>query len=263
MRVRSLVVSLLVCASLTSAPTAAWSQGGLPLTPDALLDGSALNDIWLRINAKDWEQLHADYREGTYYPADVEWQGVRVRNSGVRVRGRTTRNDHKPSLRIDFNHYVTGQRFLGLKALVLNSMWMDPSMLRDRLSMRVFQRVGIPAPRAAHVRLFVGADREFVGVYSVVEEVDASFLDAHFGERNGYLYEYHPQDAYGLQDPGPSLDWYSSRFDPRTHENASMADLYLPIRAFVEAVNDAPASILEDSLRDYLNIDTFITELAV
>ncbi len=262
MRLRSLVVALLgVC--LISIPTPTRSQDGPPASLDALLDGSALHDIWLRINAQDWEQLHSNYSENTYYPADFEWQGIRVRNSGIRTRGRTTRNDHKPSLRVDFNRYVTGQRFLGVKALVLNSMWMDPSMLRDRLSMLVFQRVGIPAPRASHARLFVGAERAFVGVYSVVEEVDTSFLEANFGEKDGYLYEYHPLDVYGLQDPGPSLDWYGLRFDPRTHESASMADLYLPLRSMVEAVNDVPASNLEDGLRDYLNIETFITELAV
>src|SRR6185295_18014978 len=30
---------------------------------NALLDGSALNDIWLHINARDWEDLHTHYRE--------------------------------------------------------------------------------------------------------------------------------------------------------------------------------------------------------
>ena len=42
-------------------------------------DGSTLNDIWLHINARDWEDLRATYREGTYYPVDFEWAGLRVR----------------------------------------------------------------------------------------------------------------------------------------------------------------------------------------
>ena len=73
------------------------SQAG----PAALLDGSALNDVWVHINARDWEALHTHYLEDTYYPVDFEWQGVKVRNAGIRVRGNATRSGHKPSFRID------------------------------------------------------------------------------------------------------------------------------------------------------------------
>src|ERR1700752_5019666 len=71
----------------------------------ALLDGSTLNDVWLHVNARDWQDLHTHYLDDTYYPVDFEWQGTRIRNSGIRVRGNATRNDHKPSFRIDFNRY--------------------------------------------------------------------------------------------------------------------------------------------------------------
>jgi spore coat protein CotH len=233
--------------------------------PAALLDGSALNEVWVHINARDWEDLHTHYLDDTYYPVDFEWQGVKVRNSGIRVRGNTTRNDHKPSFRIDFNRYVDGQDFLGLNAIVLNNAWHDPSMLHDRLSMLTFRRVGIPAPRQAHVRLFVGADREYAGVYVISEEVSKTFLAENFGEDDGYLYEFHHQDGenYGFEDPGPDLGWYIPRFGPKTHETESVANLYMPIRNLVEAVNDAPQSDLENKLADYLDINTFITELAV
>ena len=34
----------------------------------------------------------ATYLENTYYPADVTWNGIRVRNAGVRSRGRGSRS---------------------------------------------------------------------------------------------------------------------------------------------------------------------------
>jgi spore coat protein CotH len=234
-------------------------------TANALIDGSSLNDVWIHINAKDWVALHANYRDDTYYPVDFEWQDVKVRNSGIRVRGNTTRNDHKPSFRIDFNRYVDGQDLFGLKAIVLNNSWHDPSMLHDDLSMLLFRTIGIPAPRQAHVRLYVGANREYAGVYVISEEVSKTFLVDHFGEDNGYLYEYHRQDGdnYGFQDPGPDLGWYIPRFGPKTHETDSVATLYMPIRNLVEAVNDTPQSDLASGLSDYLDVNTFITELAL
>jgi len=70
---------------------------------DSLLDGNSLEDLWVHLNARDWEDLHTHFQENTYYPADVEWRGVRVRNAAIRVRGVTSRNGHKPSFRLDFN----------------------------------------------------------------------------------------------------------------------------------------------------------------
>jgi spore coat protein CotH len=232
---------------------------------DTLLDGSVLNDVWIHINERDWEDLHTHYQDNTYYPVDFEWQGIKVRNAGIRVRGNTTRNDHKPSFRIDFNRYVDGQDLFGLKAIVLNNSWHDPSMLHDDLSMLLFRTLGIPAPRQAHVRAFVGASREYAGVYVISEEVSKTFLTASFGEDDGYLYEFHHQDgeSYGFQDPGPDLGWYIPRFEPKTHENDSVATLYMPIRNLVEAVNDAPQSDLEEKLSDFIDLRTLITELAV
>lgn len=260
---RRFALALLLFALWTSGVSlGAQSQGA---NVNALLDGSALNDIWLHINARDWEDLHTHYRDGTYYPVDVDWDTTRVRNAGIRVRGNTTRNDHKPSFRIDFNRYVEGQDLFGLKALVLNNGWHDPSMVHDDLSMRLFRTLGIPAPRQAHVRLFVGANREYAGVYVISEEISKTFLAANLGEDSGYLYEFHHQDGerYGFQDPGPDLGWYIPRFGAKTHETDSVAGLYLPIRNLVEAVNDAPQSDLEEKLVDFLDVKTFITELAV
>jgi len=232
---------------------------------DALLDGSTLHDVWLHVNARDWQDLHTHYLDDTYYPVDFEWQGTRIRNSGIRVRGNATRNDHKPSFRIDFNRYVDGQDLFGLRAIVLNNQWHDQSMLHDRLSMLVFRRMGIPAPRQAHVRLFVGAGREYAGVYTISEEISKTFLQANFGEDDGYLYEFHKQadEVYGLQDPGPNLGWFIPRFDPKTHETESAANLYLPVRSLIQAINDAPPNDLESQLGDYFDVHTFITELAI
>jgi spore coat protein CotH len=262
-RIRPLVLVLALAMAVPALRLSAQSTGAVA-SADSLLDGSALNDVWLHINARDWQDLHTHYQEGTYYPLDFEWQGVKVRNSGIRVRGNTTRNDHKPSFRIDFNRYVDGQDLFGLKAIVLNNAWHDASMVHDDLSMLTFRRMGIPAPRQAHVRLYVGAAHEYAGVYVISEEVSKTFLTANFGEDNGYLYEFHRQDGdnYGFQEE-PDLGWYVPRFGPKTHETESIANLYMPIRSLVEAVNEARQDDLEDRLSDYLDVRTFITELAV
>jgi spore coat protein CotH len=227
--IRSWVCAALLCMWL---PTASTAIGEPPVASadspqaDALFDDGQLHDIWIHINSRDWAQLREGYQENTYYPADIEWQGIRVRNAGIRVRGRTSRNGHKPGLHVDFGRYVSGQRFLGLKSLDLDNLWQDPTMIRERLAMLVFRRMGLPAPRESHARMFVGSGREFAGVYGVIEVIDKQFLKRHFDEDDGYLYQYHWQSPFGFSNPSSDLDWYAARFEPRTHEAESTSALF-------------------------------------
>jgi spore coat protein CotH len=250
------IAGALVCASLQIV------SGSAPGT-DELFSGDELHDIWIHVNARDWEQLRAAYQENTYYPADIEWRGMKVRNAGIRVRGRTSRSAHKPGLRIDFNRYVSGQTFLGLKSLALDNLWQDPSMIRERLAMLVFRRMGLPAPRESHARVYIGSSREFAGVYGVVEVIDKVFLERTFGENDGYLYEYQWQEPYGFEFARPELEWYATRFEPKTHETAAMATLFSPIRELVREITYAPEGGLEQALQPYLNLERYITHIAV
>ena len=90
----------------------------------------------------------SNYSENTYYTADLQWRNIRVRNAGVRSRGSASRNGDKLGLRVDFDRYVTGQRFLGLKSIVLKNLWQDGSFMHEALAMAFFARMGQPAPRA-------------------------------------------------------------------------------------------------------------------
>ena len=234
-----------------------------PRSANALFDAGQLQDIWIHVNARDWEQLRTSYKENTYYPADIEWRGIRVRNAGIRSRGRTSRSEQKPGLRIDFNRYVSGQEFLGLKSLVLDNLWQDASMMRERLAMQVFQRMGLPAPRESHARVFVKSDGEYAGVYGVVEVVDKNFLERNFGENDGFLYEYQWKDPYRFDFVRPDLEWYAARFEPKTHESAATSTLFDPIRDLVQVINDADPSMLEETLSPYLDVRKYITHVAI
>ncbi len=127
------------------------------------------------MNSRDWAALRADFRLNTYYPATLIWRGMTVRDAGIRSRGEGTRNDRKPGLRVDFNRYVTGQRFVGLKAMVLDNHLQDPSTLREVLTMKLLAKMGLPAPRESHAEVYVNG--QFLGVYAIVEEIDEDVVD--------------------------------------------------------------------------------------
>ena len=48
--------------------------------------------------------------------------------------------------------------------------------------------MGLDAEREAHARLFI--NNAYVGLYTIVESLDKTFLKKNFGENDGHLYEY-------------------------------------------------------------------------
>ena len=232
-----------------------------PLTPDDLFDQNTVQDIQLTVNTRDWSELKERYRENVYYQADLRWRDEVVRNVGIRSRGRGSRSETKPGLRVDFNRYVSGQQFLGLKSIVLDNLTQDPSMLKERVVMRFFTEMGMPAPRVAHVRLFVNGT--FAGLYTVVESIDKDFLKRTLNENDGYLYEFTHTDPYGFEYLGSELEKYAEFFEPKTHEHDSMFSLYYPIKELAWSVSESPDSMFVSSVNQYLDLRTLLTYAAV
>src|SRR4029079_3015396 len=108
------------CVVLTAGPAAAQAQ-------DDLLTDAELHDVMLTLSDRDWSDLKAHPEENTNYTADLRWRGITVRKIGLRSRGTSTRHGVKPGLRLDMNRYVD-QTFLGLRLLVLDNGYTDPSM---------------------------------------------------------------------------------------------------------------------------------------
>lgn len=225
-----------------------------------------LGELRLYIHKRDWQELRERFRENTYYPADLHWGGIVVRNVGIRSRGNGTRSGSKPGLRVDFDRYASDQEFLGLKSFVLDNHYFDASMLHERLAMRFFERMGLPAPRSRHVKLYV--NDEPAGVYSAVESIDKRFLARVFGERDGkvendgHLVEFRWIFPYRLSYLGPELGPYGGLFEPRTHEE-SAEDHWGPIEEMVRTINeDQPLGIVR-ALEPFLDVRLFIRYVAI
>lgn len=236
-------------------------------TQDELFDDTRLHDIRLTVSERDWDALKAQADQDTYYPADLRWNGLTVRNVGIRSRGFGTRNATKPGLRVDFNRYLARQEFLGLKALVLDNLYTDASGLREVLSMKLFAKMGLPAPREAHARLFV--NDQYAGLYVIVEPVDRTFVSRVFGsteaavEDGGFLYEYRWIREYGFEYLGPALESYAAILEPKTRETDSMFRLYRPIEELIRTSNETPTDRLERDLGQLLDLPSLVRFLAV
>jgi spore coat protein CotH len=256
----ALAAGVVVRVRAVSVPRA---QGVLPTLPsDVLFNDTIVHEIRLDINAKDWQTLKDNYLTNDYYPCDLRWNGMAVRNVGIRSRGQASRSATKPSLRVDFNRYTASQTLLDLKSVVLRNNSTDFSSMHERISMELYARMGLAAPRVAHARLYV--NNNYQGLYSIVESLDKSFLLRNYDENDGYLYKYDrlPTDApYYLDYLGPAASLYSPHpFNPETHEDNPKPQ---PIADLIRIVHDASDASFPSAIAPYVDINEFIKFVAV
>lgn len=245
-------------ASAQSAPTG-------PTDAD-FFNSNVLHRLDILINSKDWEKLKLNYLSNDYYPCDIKWQGLTVRNVGVRSRGLGSRSQSKPGLRIDFNYYASGQTFLGLKSFLLDNLWQDPSGIREVAAMQMYARLNLPVPRESFATVYV--NNQYSGVYGVIESIDKEFLKRVFGEKDGdtendgYLFEYKWTYAWYFTYLGSDLEPYDTLFDEKQHDNKSTFDKYYDIEEWVRTVNVARDDMFVDSVWKYLDLNTFMQTVA-
>lgn len=249
---------LAVAGALVAAPDVGARQG---LTADDLFDNSVLHDVHLFVNSRDFALLQERYRSNDYYPADLEWRGLRVRNVAIRSRGHGSRDRRKPGLRVDFNKFTTGQRYLGLDSLILDNLYQDPSMIQENVAMSMFRRVGQIAPRESFCRLFI--NNTFWGLYGIVESVDDGFVTRNLGETGGYLHEYNNLYPYVMQDLGDDLRAYAELFDAQNHELESDSALYGPIRDLIKEINGPDDAVWFDRVNARIDITQFMNHVGV
>jgi hypothetical protein len=236
-------------------------------TSDDLFDPTVLHDIQLSMKPGDWENLQANYLNDTYYPADMTWREVVVPQVGVRSRGSGSRNPKKPGLKVDFGRYVDQTAF-GLKSIVLANAIEDPSMVAQRVGLGMFARMGMPASRVVHARVFV--NREYIGLYELIEPIDKTFLARVFGqdgngktENGGYLYEYHWKADYFWDYLGSNLQIYAELFEPKTHESDAPVPLYGPLESLFKRLNEVSDSQFEREVGELLDLRQFVRHIAV
>jgi spore coat protein H len=257
----------ILAAVAWSALAVLSAEPKVALTSDDFFDQSVLHDIRLIMKQTDWDALRATYLEDNYYRADMQWRDQTVAIVGVRSRGSGSRNPYKPGLKIDFGRYLD-QKFLGLKSLALANGWQDPSLMKQRISMLFYARMGIPAPRVVHARVFI--NDQYLGLYQVMEPIDKNFLARIYGTdaagkslNGGYLYEYLWKDGFAFDYPGSSLQHYSDLFEPKTHEDEAPSILYGPLEELFKTLNDVRDSDFERAVGELIDLPGFVKYLAV
>ena len=145
------------------------------------------------MSENDWASLTANAYAKDYYQADFWFDNEKIPNVAVRTKGNAslmeTVNWSSPRfpLAIDFNLFNKARTFYGMQKVHFNNGWSDPTLLRDVISYDIFARMNVPSPRASLVDLWI--NDKHLGVYTMAEAVDKSFLERHFPNPHGNLYK--------------------------------------------------------------------------
>src|SRR5690348_10359790 len=95
---------------------------------------------------------------------------------------------------------------------------MDPTAARESLSFALYRAAGVPAPRTAYAELSLSVpgkyDRELLGLYTLIESVDRTFLQDRFGSSKGMLLK--PERSGPLDYMGESWKPYETGYRPKT-----------------------------------------------
>ena len=99
-------------------------------------------------------------------------------------------------------------------------MPLDPAKAREALAFAVFRAAGVPAPRTAFAEVTLTVpgkyDKEYLGLFTVVENVDKRFLADRFGTDKGLLMK--PFQLRGIDLPRRRLGALQGRSTSRSRE---------------------------------------------
>jgi putative membrane-bound dehydrogenase-like protein len=204
---------------------------------------------------------------GTEFPwaqAELTAAGQSYKKVGLRYAGDITyfasARQLKRPLAIGFTRFG-GRPFHGLATLQLHAMPMDPAKGREVLAYSVFRSAGAQAPRTAFAEVTLTVpgkhDKAYLGLYVVVEEVDARFLADRFGTDKGLLMK--PFGVRSVEHLGDDWGRYKAQYRPLSEPTKEQARRVV---AFARLVNQAKDDEFNKEIASYLDVDAFLRFLA-
>lgn len=214
-----------------------------------------------------WTILSQNYQAGQgnsgsnieYLMGTVEIDGIFIDSVGVRQKGFSSHflsNGIKKSLKLDFNEFVMGQKYEGLRKVNLNNGVGDPALQRDLLCFDLIREAGGIAPRVAHAKVYL--NDEYWGLYVLVEQIDEAFLDENFANGNGNLFK--NIGWSNLEWLGTNDAPYKEIFELKTNEDIDDWERFIE---FMDVLNNSSDAAFEADIQDYFNVDSYLRVLAI
>ena len=192
--------------------------------------------------------------------------GQHLNGIGARYKGNASfnlmRGSLKRNMKIKLDWANKDQNYNSVETLNLNAGGLDPSKLRDVFSYWLFREAGVPAPRTtfADMTLTIPGqyEKEHLGIYTIVEQVNKSFLKDRFGSKKGLLMK--PEGIASVEYHGDDWRFYAHLYRPDNQPSLAQS---MRVMDFANVVNLSNEKQFRDSISSYLDIDGFLRFIAV
>ena len=271
---------------------AAFAVGAsAPVSPGEVYDSGRAHTIQIKVSAEGWDWLQpgagakqvggaANREQGksagvrlrpsspsyAYVLSEMEFDGQRIADVGLRFKGSSSyavsAGTLRRPMRVDFDRFVEGGRFAGIESFNLSNTSFDPSQVREALAFWLFQKLDVPAARTGHALVYLTVtgkyDREYLGLYTLIEAIDPHFLKKHFGNSDGLLLK--PAGMRGFAYLGENWDQYRGICSPRSKERPEACQKVIELARLIHRADDAT---FRDKIGSFLAVDEFLRFVAV
>jgi len=248
---------LLLFASVCIHSNVANAQG------DQIFDQSIVHEVYLEFDeATFWTTLTSNYDNNypnvPYIMANATIDGINVDSIGVRLKGFSSYwvATNKKSIKLDFNEFVSGKKYDGLKKVNLNNGEGDPAVQRDQICYDIMRNADVKAARTAYAKVFL--NDEYWGLYLLVEQIDKTFIKQNFSNEGGNLFK---------NMANSELDWlgsdtlaYQDIFELKSGDQAGAWARFVEL---MNVINNASDATFKDAISEVFDVDLYLKVLAV
>jgi spore coat protein H len=236
-----------------------WSQSG-----EIFFNSTQVHSIHINFYENNFYDSLTYYKEQgdvtgieKYIAADVIINNDTITNVGIRFRGNSSYNHPgtKKPVQLDFNEFVQGQKYDGMKKLNLNNGYLDPSQIREKLFMDILRESGTPAPRISFSAVYFNG--EYIGLYKALETINKEFLKSNFENNKGNLFKCEPETTLAWE--GPNQSSYYDNAELKTNETENDWSDFVKLHYTINYSGEN----FEYNMRDKFNLDSYIKSWAV
>lgn len=166
---------------------------GLTFPYASVLSRGDVLELSIQIDETEWQDMLSTPLEEEYTVCSITLDGTTVNNVGIRTKGNTSlsqvasTDSDRFSFKLEFDHYVSGQTWLGLDKLCLNNNVYDATLMKEYLTYNWMQQLGVDTPLCSYIKVSVNG--EYWGLYLGVEAIEESFAERCYGTDYGNLYK--------------------------------------------------------------------------
>lgn len=176
-----------------------------------VLSKNEVMEINIEIDDSDWQWLIENSMKEEDRKANITINGETFYNVGIRPKGNSSLamiamddSTNRFSLKLEFDKYVDGQTYHGIRKLALNNMMSDATYMKEYLSYDIFNHLGIATPEYSYSNIKL--NNENWGLYLAVECIDERFIEKNYGKLEGNLYKPDTLGIIGSNNDFLSMD---------------------------------------------------------